>query len=118
MIVHVHVPNYVDERGDITDLLKYRKIESVTLITTRVGSVRGNHYHTTATVYVFIVKGRFQVSSRFEGRVEHRVVDEGDLVEFPPYDLHALCALEEGSFLLMADGPRGGEMTVREEFLH
>ena len=113
MVVKTLPVNFSDHRGTIRDVLK-TKVETVTLITAKVGSVRGNHYHLKATVHVYVLTGKFLIRSRYEEKLEDAVVQAGQLVTFPPMDLHALVALEDSSFLIMGDGPRGGDLTVAE----
>lgn len=107
---------HVDDRGSIRDLL-IGTVCSVTRITSKAGAVRGNHYHKFTTVYVYILTGSFEVASRINGHVVTAQVQAGSLLTFPPKDLHALKALEDSSFLLMADGMRGGSATVAEKLL-
>lgn len=117
MIVKHCGVDYFDERGAISDVLKDTPVENVAFITAKVNSKRGNHYHREATVYIFVVSGSFHVWSRMNGEVNVDQVRHGDLVEFPPNDLHTLLALEDSSFLLLAHGPRGGELTVQETLI-
>ena len=37
--------SFHDDRGEIVDILVNERIEFVTMITSKAGSVRGNHYH-------------------------------------------------------------------------
>jgi dTDP-4-dehydrorhamnose 3,5-epimerase len=108
--------DFKDSRGTIRDILKDRTVDNVTEIVTAKGTVRGNHYHRQALVYIYILEGSFNVFSREheEAPVQQAHVATGDLVIFLPYDLHALVALEDSRFLLLASGPRGGEHTVAE----
>lgn len=114
MIVEHKGINHVDSRGDIRDIIQSGSLISSTFVTTVKGATRGNHYHLLATVYVYIVYGTFFVRSRLKHVVAEQIVTTGDLVTFPPMDLHALTALEDSAFILMADGPRGGDLTVFE----
>ena len=45
--------NFQDERGDITDILANEPIEFVTMISSKAGSVRGNHYHKETYQWLF-----------------------------------------------------------------
>ena len=109
-------PAHQDARGIILDVLRDSPVEFTTLVTSKAGSVRGNHYHTEATVHVFILEGSFEVYSKDVRGDEQTaaVVGTGDVVSFAPYDLHALVALEDSAFLLLAHGKRGGALTVAE----
>lgn len=106
--------SFEDDRGTISDVLRGCPVDNVTLIETKAGHVRGHHYHRLALVYVLILSGTFRVFSREGGTLEVGLAQPGDLVVFPPLDLHALRAETDGSFLLMAAGARGEGLTVRE----
>ena len=107
--------DHIDNRGVITDILRDTPIQHATLIQSKAGSVRGNHYHKDATVYVYVLHGSFQVYSREpKGKTTNERVESRALITFKPYDLHALVALEHSSFLLLSDGPRGGDWTIAE----
>lgn len=108
--------DYIDERGEIRDVLRV-PIDCVTHITTKEGSIRGNHWHKEATVYVFVLRGKFRIVSRFNGRESDATAQPGDLVIFPPEDVHALVALEDSEFMLLAHGRRGGVYTVQESLV-
>ena len=117
MIIEYRYADFSDSRGKITDLLTNTPVENVTLITTAKDGVRGNHYHVEATVYVYVISGKFKVVSKsvtkFE-KTQEEVLEAGALVTFYPYDLHALVALEDSSFLIIAHGKRGGKLTIAE----
>lgn len=114
MKIEHRVVSVQDTRGIIRDVLKQTPIDNATLITAKAGSVRGNHYHLIATVYVFVLSGKLQAFSRIDDNVSKITVIPNDLITFLPRDLHALVALEDSSFMLLANGPRGGEFTVQE----
>lgn len=116
MTIERRTSAFEDARGSITDVLT-GTVCSVTLVTCKSGAIRGNHYHKFTTVWVYILTGRFNVRSQVNGAVESAIASVGDLLTFPPKDLHALQALEDSSFLIMADGMRGGNLTVQEKLL-
>src|SRR5207245_1435526 len=74
------------------------------------GAVRGNHYHKKTTQYLYVLHGRFRAfEQRRGGPVEQRVLKAGDLWITPPRARHAILALEEGTFVACARGPRAGK---------
>ena len=98
-----------DRRGTITDILDGIPVECVTLLTSRKGAVRGNHYHKKTTQYAYVLEGRFKVFSQRDGRkVDSRVVKTGELVITPPMERHAFVALEDSLLIACAHGPRSG----------
>jgi quercetin dioxygenase-like cupin family protein len=102
-------PTNSDPRGTITDILDGTPVECVTLLTSRKGAVRGNHYHKKTTQYTYVLKGRFKIFSQRDGRtVTSKIVKAGELVITPPLERHAFHALEDSLFIACAHGPRSG----------
>ena len=50
---------FSDERGDIKNILE-KAINHVALITSKAGSIRGNHYHPNDTQYCYLITGKFE----------------------------------------------------------
>ena len=110
-------PAVIDARGAITDVLDGVPVECVTLLTSRKGSVRGNHYHKKTTQYAYVVRGRFRLFTQRPGqRVRARVVKTGELVVTPPLERHAFVALEDSLLLACAHGPRSGRSFETDTF--
>ena len=102
-------PAVADRRGTITDVLDGTRVECVTLVTTKKGAVRGNHYHKKTTQYTYVLEGRFRLFTQRVGRpVQSRVVKAGELVVTPPLERHAFVALEDSLLIACAHGPRAG----------
>lgn len=102
-------PAFSDARGTITDLVQDERMESATVITTRSGAVRGNHWHAETVQWMYIVSGRMRYTSQMpDGPREVRDVVAGDLVVNDPYERHAMRALEDTVFLVLTRGPRSG----------
>ena len=98
-----------DERGEITDILEKEFIDSITLISSKKGAIRGNHYHKESIQYTFVLGGILQLFAQRPGeKVETAVLKAGDLVYTPALERHTLVALEDAEFLTLTRGPRGG----------
>ncbi len=103
-------PDAEDERGTIADILRQEVIDSVTLITSRKGALRGNHYHKETIQYVYVMKGRLKALSQMPGEpARSAVLGKGDLIVNVAHERHAFLALEDSEFLVLTKGPRGGE---------
>lgn len=99
-----------DARGVITDILDGTPVESVTMLTCRRGSIRGNHFHKKTTQYTYVLEGRFRMFSQVPGgKVRTQVVRAGDLVTTPPRERHAFVALTDSLLIACAHGPRSGK---------
>ena len=110
MQVELRKPVFKDRRGVITDILQRIKIDSITIITSKKGAVRGNHYHKKTTQYAYVLRGKFRLYTQDDGgKIERKVVNEGDLITTPPLERHAFVALEDSLMLTCFLGPRRGK---------
>ena len=99
-----------DERGFIKDLLTDVKLDGVTLIHTKEGGVRGNHWHGETIQWTYVTKGALVVTTRLRdgGEIEQGVARAGDLFVSPANEEHAWKALEDTDVLVFTAGPRSG----------
>lgn len=102
--------NFEDARGTITDIFVKNPKDHCTIIFTKKGAVRGNHYHKLSTQHDFIVSGRLRVVTQKVGEREIHETEMGpnDLATYEPSEAHAFLALEDTVFLTFVDGVRGG----------
>ena len=99
-----------DERGEIKDVLERVDIDCVTLITSKKGAVRGNHYHKESEQYVFLLSGKMRFLTQMPGKeLEEAITVSGDLVFTPPFERHTMIAIEDSTFIVFTRGPRGGK---------
>ena len=99
-----------DERGRIVDVLEAIDFNYATIITSRSGVTRGNHYHLKTTQWVYVLSGRMLAHSRLPGGPLQRAeLKPGDLIMNVPSEHHALTALEDTEFLVLTAGLRGGK---------
>ena len=100
---------FSDGRGVIRDLLEKETIDSVTMITSRPGAVRGNHYHKETWQWIYLLSGRLRYVTRFsDGMIAESYLAEGDMLLSEPLEVHAMEAVTECRFLVFTRGPRGG----------
>ena len=110
MIIKKIRDNFEDSRGKITDIISKEKIDFVTIITNKKGSVRGNHYHKKTIQYLYVLEGSILVAAQFEGKkLEKKILKEGDLLLNEPNEWNAIKSLEDNKLLVLTRGPRGGE---------
>jgi len=103
-------PVFSDERGVVTDIVEDKDINSVTILTSKKGSIRGNHYHKKTTQYAYVAEGKFKVFTQSgDMEIESRIIGKGDLVINPPNEKHAFLALEDSTLLACASGVRAGK---------
>ena len=110
MIIRSMKPVFSDERGQITDIIQHIPFDSVTIITCVSGAVRANHYHKESIQYSYVLSGRMLALAQLpDGPVEKTELAAGDMLESPPFERHALHALEDSVLLIITRGPRGGK---------
>jgi len=104
---------FKDERGDIADILYKRPIEHVSVINSKKGALRGDHYHKATTQHMFMVKGSLRYYYRklneANDKTKSVVVKKGEMVTTPPFEVHALEILEDNQFIVFSKGKRGGK---------
>ncbi|MDA2932743.1 hypothetical protein MYX82_00205 [Acidobacteria bacterium AH-259-D05] len=101
---------HVDDRGQITDIITKDVVEHVSLITSRKGAIRGNHYHKETVQTLYILEGKMKLLTQIPDEdVVTTILERGDLAVTYPLERHTLIALEESIFLVFTRGPRGGE---------
>lgn len=102
--------NAQDKRGIIKDILTHVNIDAITYLTSKEGAVRGNHYHKKTVQYEYVLSGSFLCCARKgeKGKIRQRILKAGALVCHPPYEVHALRALENAELLSFTKGPRRG----------
>jgi dTDP-4-dehydrorhamnose 3,5-epimerase-like enzyme len=110
MILHHLKPAFQDNRGQITDIVQHTPFDSVTIITSAKGAIRGNHYHKESIQYSYVLSGRVRALTQLpDGAVETADLLASDLLESPPLERHALQALEDSVLIIITRGPRGGK---------
>ena len=109
MEILTHIPAAVsDARGLITNIFEGR-VEHVALITSKKGSVRGNHYHKQDHQYIYLVSGAFEshsVDVQNPGKKQVLKVKAGDIVNTPPMTAHAQKFTEDSVFLALSTRQR------------
>lgn len=110
-------PAFRDRRGAITDILDGVDFDSITIITSRKGCVRGNHYHKKTTQWLYLLEGRLAyLSRRGAGAVRRALMRAGDLAVSPPGEAHAAVSLTDTVFLAVSSGPRHGKNFEADTF--
>lgn len=99
-------PNFIDERGEITNILE-EPINSVVLITCKKGAIRANHYHKEDSHWSYILSGKMEYyEQRADGKIEMAVVSSGQMVYSAPGVPHGMKFLEPSIFLALTTRKR------------
>jgi dTDP-4-dehydrorhamnose 3,5-epimerase-like enzyme len=99
-----------DQRGSITDIINHLSFNGATIIESKKGSIRGNHYHKHTIQFVYILNGKMKCAAKkiSEPLVEV-VVESGDLISHEAYEAHNFEAIEDTLFLVLSSGLRNGD---------
>ena len=101
---------FEDERGAIYDLLDKESIHHIGMITSKKGSVRGNHYHNGARQITYILSGKMELTLKDmkeqNAKPQKMIMEGGDVVDIPAMVAHSLKALEDTTFLIFTDKQR------------
>ena len=113
---------FEDERGVIQNLL-FTDVKTVSLIVSKKGTERSNHYHKTDWHYLYVLQGEMEyyereLSEQFLGKPI--VVKAGQMVFTPPNVVHKTVFTKDTTLLSCAKNVRSYELheadTVREKF--
>jgi len=102
---------HADNRGFIQSLVNF-PMKNLSLIVSKKGSVRSNHYHVTDWHYMYVLSGSFDYYYRPVGSTRDPIVitvKTGEMVFTPPMEEHATVFLEDTQLLVMSRNPRDQE---------
>jgi dTDP-4-dehydrorhamnose 3,5-epimerase-like enzyme len=116
--------SFKDGRGEIVDIFVRSPKDHCSIITSKKGAVRGNHFHKKSTQYTFVVSGKFIL---YRGKVDKKgnliedvktiIIEKNELIEHLPYEAHTLVACTDKAVLLaFACGTRGGNFYEKDTF--
>jgi len=110
--------NFKDNRGTICDIFTGSPKDHATVIFSKKGSVRGNHYHKKSTQYTFVISGQLTMLSQKidQKKVYKHILKQNDLMIHTPLEAHTLIADKDTIFLAFVDGLRGGKNYEKDTF--
>ncbi len=100
--------SHADARGSIQSLVNF-PVKNVSLITSKKGTMRSNHYHKTDWHYMYMLSGCAEYYFRPTGTsapLKKVIFQQGDLVFTPPMEDHLTVFLEDSTLLAMSRNPR------------
>ncbi len=98
-------PEHTDVRGRIVKVLSnaaMKSIQSVIMIDSKKGAVRGNHYHLKEAHYMYVLKGSMHYYEQGLGKNAKRVeveLKKGDMIYTEPNVIHTVVSIEDSFFL-------------------
>ena len=99
---------HADGRGAIQSIVNF-PMKNVSLITSKKGSVRSNHYHLTDWHYMYVLRGSFDYYYRPTGSdAEPSLtrVSAGEMIFTPPMEDHATVFLDDTDMIVVSRNPR------------
>jgi dTDP-4-dehydrorhamnose 3,5-epimerase-like enzyme len=102
---------HVDARGAIQPLVDL-PMKNASLIISKKGALRSNHYHKTDWHFMYVLDGSFDYYYRPTGSPEEPKVmriNRGEMVFTPPLEDHATLFLEDCQMLVVSRNPRDQE---------
>jgi dTDP-4-dehydrorhamnose 3,5-epimerase-like enzyme len=106
-LVELETP-HVDERGAIQSLVNF-PMKNLSIISSKKGTVRSNHYHVTDWHYMYVLSGSFDYYFRPTGSDEKPLmihIGAGEMVFTPPMEDHASVFGEDTTLLVASRNPR------------
>jgi dTDP-4-dehydrorhamnose 3,5-epimerase-like enzyme len=102
--------SYEDERGSITDILDSIDFNGATIIKSRKGCIRGNHFHKKTIQYIYVLKGKMKSQSKkIDEDLIEIILETGDLISHESLEAHNFEALEDSTFIVLSSGLRTGK---------
>jgi oxalate decarboxylase/phosphoglucose isomerase-like protein (cupin superfamily) len=100
---------YADQRGRIVTLPEFQTAES-TVIESRAGAVRGNHYHSEETHLMYVVSGlMLYIEQTDDGGLRTLELLPGESVVTPAGAPHCTLFPEDTVFVTLSDVTRAGD---------
>lgn len=99
---------HADARGAIQSIVNF-PMKNVSLISSKKGSVRSNHYHLTDWHYMYVLRGSFDYYYRPTGSDDKPSltrVSAGEMIFTPPMEDHATVFLDDTDMIVVSRNPR------------
>ena len=99
---------HTDDRGYIQSLVNF-PMKNISLISSKKGAIRSNHYHLTDWHYMYVLSGSFNYyykPTNSDEEMQCVRVKVGEMIFTPPMEDHATVFLEDCNLLTMSRNPR------------
>lgn len=110
---------YIDARGEIINILQGKNIRGVSLIFSKKGSVRSNHYHEKDWHYLYVISGKMEYLERPVGSDKGKadVIHAGEIVFSAPMMVHKTVFLEDTWLICLSKEQKDeNHDCIKEEF--
>ena len=103
--------SHADARGEIQSIVNL-PMKNCSLITSKKGAIRSNHYHRTDWHFMYTISGSYDYYFRPTNSTQPLTsvrVKAGELIFTPPMEDHATVFLEDTVLLVLSRNPRDQE---------
>ena len=108
---------FEDSRGFISDIIEQIDFNGATIIFSKAGSIRGNHYHKESIQHIYIIEGKMISRSKKPNEELVEVeISTGDLISHDYNEAHMFEAIDDTTFLVLSSGLRTGKDYEKDTF--
>jgi dTDP-4-dehydrorhamnose 3,5-epimerase-like enzyme len=113
-------PAFIDDRGEIYDILSDPSIRHITIFTINKDSVRGKHFHKEEKQWLFVLKGKIKVKTKNllekNSKIEEFELKEKDLIFFPTYSYREILGISNSECLFITSKSRKDNSNLKDTF--
>lgn len=95
---------FTDDRGTLTQLV-HTGYSQINVVTSKAGTLRGNHYHMRSTEAFYVISGAVDITLRLVNKEERAVFHSGDFFQIEPYTVHNMFYPEDTILVALYDIP-------------
>lgn len=95
---------FADGRGTLIQLV-HAGYAQVNVVTSKAGTLRGNHYHKRSTEAFYVISGAVDITLRRGDKEERAVFRGGDFFQIEPYTVHNMFYPENTVLVALYDVP-------------
>ena len=106
MLYQVLEPDFIftDDRGTLTQLV-HTGYTQINVVTSKAGTLRGNHYHKRSTEAFYVISGTIEVTLHRENEDEKAIFQCGDFFQIAPNTVHSMFYPEDTVLVGLYDIP-------------
>lgn len=95
---------FADDRGTLIQLV-HTGYSQVNVVTSKAGTLRGDHYHKRSTEAFYVISGVVNMTLRRGDKKEKAVFQSGDFFQIEPYTVHDMFYPEDTVLVALYDIP-------------
>lgn len=104
------ISKFIDERGEITNILSGELIQGVSLIFSKKGSIRSNHYHAKDVHWLHVISGEMMYEEQMlplnKNEKKTFIIGKGSMIKTSPMVAHRTTFTEDTVLLCLSTLPK------------